>query len=544
MSKEVFKLKGSVEIDTNDVTKALKSIQDEAEKTVDSFEDMERESKSIKDSFDDLDSTTKFFGMDTLSGVTDKVMDFASSLMEIPEATEELRMGIAKVDASVKSNGHSVEEAHQQYKELYGYLKDDMAVTNVITNLSQLKVKQEDLNTTLESCVAVWTAYGDSIPIEGLSESIVETANVGKVTGNLADALNWASISEDDFNTKLEKLKTTEERLALINSTLNGTYGETKKIYDESTISSRELAEQQHELAMKQAELSPYIESVSTRFETLKLNMLQGLMPVIQGVLGVLTTLLDMFSALPQPVQNLISIVVSLGSVFLVLVTIGAKLYTAFQILAPIFTGVGVAIGGISAPVVLTVGAITGLIAIGVKLMKNWGQLGREAKSKWSGIGQSMVNGIKTAFNGISELCGKIANKVRNTWNKVTSVFTGSFSVSTGKVSKHAKGGIMTKETLMGFDSRGTAHIGGEAGDEAILPLNPFYNYMDQQIARMRSNIDYDKLTESIIKAQRKVNQGIYINGNLVGVQTASSVNRQTQRENKRLERLGGLASV
>ena len=137
MSKEVFKLKGSVEIDTNDVTKALKSIQDEAEKTVDSFEEMEKESKSIKDSFDDLDSTTKFFGMDTLSGVTDKAMDFASSLMEIPEATEELRMGIAKVDASVKSNGHSVEEAHQQYKELYGYLKDDMAVTNVITNLSQ-----------------------------------------------------------------------------------------------------------------------------------------------------------------------------------------------------------------------------------------------------------------------------------------------------------------------------------------------------------------------------------------------------------------------
>ena len=70
---------------------------------------------------------------------------------------------------------------------------------------------------TLDAATAVWTKYGDSIPIEGLTESINETAQVSKVTGNLADALNWAGVSEDDFNAKLEKTKTLQERSNKIN---------------------------------------------------------------------------------------------------------------------------------------------------------------------------------------------------------------------------------------------------------------------------------------------------------------------------------------
>lgn len=544
MSKDVFKLKGNVEIDANDVTKALKDIQNEAEKTKDSFEDMEEGAKDIKQSFGDMDGVTKIFGMETLSEVSSKVMEFAGSLMEIPEATEELRLGMAKVEASITTNGHSVEKSKEQYKELYGYLKDDMAVTNTITNLSQLDVKQSSLNSTLENCIAVWTAYGDSIPIEGLSESITETAQVGQITGNLADALNWAGISEDNFNGKLEKLKTTEERLSLINGTLNKTYGETKKIYDENTQSSRELAEQQHELALKQAELSPKIEEVQSKFEGLKLNALEGLMPVIEGVLNCLSGLMDIFNNLPEPVQNAITIITSLGSVFLVLVTIGAKIYSAFQVLTPVFVSVGGAIAGITAPVWGVIAVITSLVVAGVSLMKHWGLLGKNAKEKWKTIGESMIAPIKSAWEKISGFAAKIGNAISNIGSAISGGFSGVISFVTGGVSKHAEGGIMAKDTLMGFDSKGTAHIGGEAGDEAILPLNPFYDYMDNQISKMQNNINYDKIVDCIVKATRKSNQGIYINGNLVGVQTASSVNKQTQKNNKRLERLGGITNV
>ena len=49
-----------------------------------------------------------------------------------------------------------------------------------------------------------WATYGDSIPIDSLSEAMNETIKTGTVTGTFADVLNWAGTSEDDFNAKLQ----------------------------------------------------------------------------------------------------------------------------------------------------------------------------------------------------------------------------------------------------------------------------------------------------------------------------------------------------
>src|SRR5699024_4926095 len=61
-----------------------------------------------------------------------------------------------------------------------------------------------------------WATYGDSIPIDGLAEAINETVQTGTVTGTLADMLNWAGTSEDDFNEKLKACSTESERANLI----------------------------------------------------------------------------------------------------------------------------------------------------------------------------------------------------------------------------------------------------------------------------------------------------------------------------------------
>ena len=66
--------------------------------------------------------------------------------------------------------------------------------------------------------------YEHSLPIEGLIESSNETAKVGKVTGVLADALNWAGIMEDKFNEQLEAAGSEGARNKLIMDTLSQTY--------------------------------------------------------------------------------------------------------------------------------------------------------------------------------------------------------------------------------------------------------------------------------------------------------------------------------
>ena len=45
----------------------------------------------------------------------------------------------------------------------------------------------------------------------------------------------------------------------------------------------------------------------------------------------------------------------------------------------------------------------------------------------------------------------------------------------------------MTSPTMFGLTGN-TAHVGGEAGPEAILPLNNFYNYLDNKFQNFNSD--------------------------------------------------------
>ena len=219
-----------------------------------------------------------------ITACVDALKDFCGYLWDLPEATEEFRMNMAKLEGATEQYGYSADATKEKIKEMYGYFSDEQVATNAITNLQGLGLSQSELNGLLDAGVGVWTAYGDSIPIESLTESFNETAQVGKVTGALADALNWAGISEDDFNAKLESCKTTQERAKLITDTMNQAYGESKKTFDENTESIRASNEAQFELMDTEAKLAEIIEPLKTNFEEFKNNALEAMVPIVEKV--------------------------------------------------------------------------------------------------------------------------------------------------------------------------------------------------------------------------------------------------------------------
>lgn len=213
-----------------------------------------------------------------------KIGEFASSILTLSEATEEYRTMMAKTEGSASSFGYSIGFAKQQYQNFYAYLKDDQMATNAITNLMGMKVSTESVTNAANAAIAVWTAYGDSIPIEGLTESINETAQVREVTGSLADALNWAGISEDQFNEKLAATNSTQEAADLIASTLNKTYGESKTTYDSLTGSITDANRAEAELKETQAELGETLQPLNTEFTKLKTKALKSMAPMVEDV--------------------------------------------------------------------------------------------------------------------------------------------------------------------------------------------------------------------------------------------------------------------
>ena len=140
----------------------------------------------------------------------------ADGIINITESTKEYRTILGTLEVSSKQAGYTQEQTTKIYKKFQAVLGDTQKAATATANLQALKLSQEDLTVLMEQAIGAWATYGDSIPIDSLSESINETVQVGKVTGVFADALNWAGTSEDEFNERLAACADTTERANLV----------------------------------------------------------------------------------------------------------------------------------------------------------------------------------------------------------------------------------------------------------------------------------------------------------------------------------------
>ena len=140
----------------------------------------------------------------------------ADGIINITESTKEYRTILGTLEVSSKQAGYTQEQTTEIYKKFQAVLGDTQKAATATANLQALGLSQENLRVIVEQAIGAWATYGDSIPIDSLSESINETVQVGKVTGVFADALNWAGTSEDEFNERLAACADTTERAKLV----------------------------------------------------------------------------------------------------------------------------------------------------------------------------------------------------------------------------------------------------------------------------------------------------------------------------------------
>lgn len=150
------------------------------------------------------------------SSITAAISGIISGLGQMVEESKEYQRIMGSLEISSEKAGYTAEETSAAYNELFGVLGDNQTAATTTANLQALGLAQSDLNTLIDGTIGAWATYGDSIPIDSLAEAINETVQTGTVTGTLADMLNWAGTSEDDFNTKLQNCSTASERANLI----------------------------------------------------------------------------------------------------------------------------------------------------------------------------------------------------------------------------------------------------------------------------------------------------------------------------------------
>lgn len=140
----------------------------------------------------------------------------SDAIIGIVDETEEYRKIMGTLETSSQAAGYTAEQTAESYEYLYGVLGDTQTAATTVANLQAIGLAQGDLRDMIDSVIGAWATYGDSIPIDGLAESVNETIQAGKVTGTFADVLNWAGVSEDEFNEKLAAANDSTERAQIV----------------------------------------------------------------------------------------------------------------------------------------------------------------------------------------------------------------------------------------------------------------------------------------------------------------------------------------
>ena len=276
--------------DAADKMSDTKKNADKAEKAVDEFADSaekaERESRN-------LGSTLGSVAKNGLAALVTGVTALLGGMVASAEATRDYRREMGKLDTAFTTNGHSSEAAKKTYQSLQGVLGETDQAVEAANHLAKLTDNEKDLQTWTDICTGVYATFGASLPIEGLTEAANETAKVGQVTGPLADALNWAGVSEDAFNESLAACTSEQERQALIAETLNGLYSEAAEKYRETNAEVIRANEANEAWAASMAEVGGAVEPLLTDIKLLGASLLSELVPGVKEVTGAFRGMLN-----------------------------------------------------------------------------------------------------------------------------------------------------------------------------------------------------------------------------------------------------------
>lgn len=370
---------------------------DQFDRSLDGVGDAAREAGS------DLDA------MDFALGdfISDTAQSAISTMAEFEEGTRESRNETNKMVAVAQETGQSLDGLTDAYNTLYSVTGDGTLSSTAVLNMSAMGASVEDQQRIVNAAAGAWAAYGDSIPIDGLLEAVNETVRTRTVTGGMADALNWANVSldewkdglkgstdaieqftawvadgntaEDAFNEALLYCNDSAEAQEFVISALETAYGGLGSTYQEVNADVMAANDASNKLSSAQASLGAAIAPVSTAMTELKAGALQWIADNLPIVTPLVTGLATAFGG------------------FLVI----NNVIPAIQGVVSGMQAATVAIGGLNVPIVLIIGAIAALAAGLIALWNN---------------NETFRNGVMSAWNAIVAFLTPIIAQIQTTF--------------------------------------------------------------------------------------------------------------------------------
>ena len=228
------------------------------------------------------------------------VTAITAALVKLGQSAKEFNTIQSKLISGFQAAGASAKQASETYKGFFRFLGEADRAGEAANHLAKMTTNEQELAEWTKICQGIFATFGDSLPIEGLTEAANETARVGKVTGVLADALNWAGVSEDDFNNSLANMNSLAERESYIRGTLNNLYSKAAMLYEINNQAAIQYNEAQYRLNVALSEAGKYVIPLMTQLSNLATVVLQVLKPAFEVISGVIIVFVQWIIAAVQ----------------------------------------------------------------------------------------------------------------------------------------------------------------------------------------------------------------------------------------------------
>ena len=291
-----IQIKANVQQAVDSINKVKKDIKDIGKDGGSSAKGIDKVTKSLKD-VQKASGHAKQGVEKAMGGIKKSVLSAVKAVATLALATASLSEGMefgklqGKLNAAFQSAGSSAAQATKTFKELYRFLGDSDRAVETAQNLARVTTSEKELAEWTKILQGVYATMGDAIPVETLAESVNETAQVAKVTGTLADALNWMGVSEDAVNSQLATMNTAHEREAYLRSLLNGLYSNAAIIYEHNSKAMLDYNQAQANLKFQLADVATKIMPLITAFSNMAAVVLGVLKPAIEVIVQVIATL-------------------------------------------------------------------------------------------------------------------------------------------------------------------------------------------------------------------------------------------------------------
>ena len=390
LKREIIATETSLNRVKEEAEKTSKAIKETAKEGTKGFTELQKKAEKVGETLSKIGDKATAAGK-KMSGVSKAAAGVLAGASALVTTTADDSAGFAKLETNAKNAGVEMTYLEEAMRRLYAVTQETDSNIEGLSNLMQAGYTDTGLLQAVDLLSGAVIKFPDTLKIESLADSLQETLETRKATGQFAELLDRLGVGADKFNEKLAKTGSEAARMDLALQTLSqaGLAAVNEQYF--------EANESLTTMLMGQSDLNKSMVELGDALRPLAAELLPMLVEMIKIVVGFITS---MDTGTLKIIVGVVALVAALAP----LLTITGQVITAFKTISVVMTALA------GSPTAIIIAAIVAVAAGLIWLEKETQIFSKTFTAIWEGV-QKVIEKISNFF--IKIFTEKIPNALK-----------------------------------------------------------------------------------------------------------------------------------